>query len=99
MQAETTRLELDLVDRIEWLRRRRGLTPGELVRRSGISDGTLYNWRSRRSRIPAEAVPPLARALGTTTDFLHGLTDDPAPRGPDGEVQLLGFPSDSATPE
>jgi hypothetical protein len=97
MQVETMRLELDLADRIEWLRRRRGLAAGELTARTGIPYQTMYAWRNRTRKIPAWALAPIARALETSTDFLTGMTDDPRPRP--AVVGTESYPDDRGTPE
>lgn len=63
-------------ERIGVLRRRQGLTQRELGQESGVHPNTIARLERGRLRdLPGAAVARVARALGTTTDFLLGLTE------------------------
>ncbi len=64
------------VKRLDQLMATRGWGPGELAERTGLSYNAIYKLRSGAGQRPAaETIARLAVALGTTTDFLLGLTD------------------------
>lgn len=44
-----------------------------------VQQSTVSNWLRGARSVPAEKVPELAKALGCSTDYLFGLTDQPAP--------------------
>lgn len=61
-------------------REQKGLTKKEFAESIGEYAGTYSAWEN--ASLPGSySVPKLALCLGTTTDYLYGLTDDPAPRG------------------
>ena len=60
--------------------RRQGWTRRELANRAGLHEQHLAKVeRGDRYRIEADTILKLAQALGCTTDYLMGLTDDPRP--------------------
>lgn len=62
------------------LRAQTGLAKKEFAESIGEYAGTYSAWEN--ASLPGSySVPKLALCLGTTTDYLYGLTDDPAPRG------------------
>jgi transcriptional regulator with XRE-family HTH domain len=64
-------------ERIGVLRRRQGLTQRELGEESGVHPNTIARLeRGRLTDLPGKAVARVAKALGTTTDYLLGLTED-----------------------
>lgn len=68
------------IDRIDSMMEHHGWGPGELAERSGVAYDTIYKIRTTmRPRTSAEIVAKIAVALGCTTDYLLGLTDDPMP--------------------
>ncbi len=44
-----------------------------------VQQSTVSNWLRGARSVPAEKVPELAKALGCSTDYLFGLTEQPAP--------------------
>jgi len=63
-------------ERIGVLRRRQGLTQRELGEESGVHPNTIARLeRGRLTDLPGKAVARVAKALGTSTDFLLGLTE------------------------
>lgn len=67
--------------RLKALRKRRGLTQGQVAEYAGISQSTLSEIeRGEIAPKTIDAIVNLTNYFGTTTDFLLGLTDDSSPR-------------------
>jgi transcriptional regulator with XRE-family HTH domain len=67
--------------RLRELRRERTLSQQDLAKRMGVAQGWISELENgRQTRIEAETVYRFCRALGCTSDYLFGLTDDPRPR-------------------
>jgi len=67
-------------ERIQKLMEERGLSVMELASRAGIHVSQPYKLLSgERPRSAATTIASIATALGTTTDYLLGLSDDPHP--------------------
>jgi transcriptional regulator with XRE-family HTH domain len=63
-----------LGERVLLLRRRADLTQAELARQAGIDVMTISRVeRGTKKRLEVESLARLAKALGTTTDYLLGL--------------------------
>ena len=54
-------------------------TQSDLGAEIHVQQSTVSNWLRGARSVPAEKVPELAKALGCSTDYLFGLTDQPAP--------------------
>jgi len=66
--------------RVITARGRQGWTRRELATRAGLHEQHLAKVeRGDRHRIEADTILKLAAALGCSTDYLMGLTDDPTP--------------------
>ncbi len=66
-------------ERIKKLREERGITRQKLAEIVGVSTTSLY-YIEKGINIPSSTlVAKIAEALGVTTDYLLGLTDDPRP--------------------
>lgn len=65
-------------ERAKILAKKKKLTLRELNDKAGIGTNSIYNWKTRKPG--SEAVKAVAHVLGTSTDYLNGLTDDPLPR-------------------
>lgn len=63
----------------------RGLRPIDLSRLSGINSGQISKYLSGDAEPKAETILVIAKTLGVSSDFLLGLSDDPAP-STDGEL-------------
>ncbi len=66
-----------LGERVVILRRRRGFSQPELAHQAGMSVTTLNRVENAHQSLYMEKVVSLAKALGTTADYLLGLSDDP----------------------
>ncbi len=64
--------------RIRLLRDDLGWTQGDLAQRLGVGVSTISGFERGASGI-ARVAGELAQALGTTTDYLYGLSDNPLP--------------------
>jgi transcriptional regulator with XRE-family HTH domain len=62
-------------ERLVLLRRRKGWTQPELAREAGMSITTLNRVENAHTSLTMEKVAALARVLGTSADYLLGLTD------------------------
>jgi transcriptional regulator with XRE-family HTH domain len=63
-----------IAERVETLRKEKGWTKTELARRSGLNQMHVYKiCAGIRTKIEAETIRKLARAFGTTTDYLLGM--------------------------
>jgi transcriptional regulator with XRE-family HTH domain len=66
-----------LGEKVERLRRERGLTQQELADRAGVSQTIISRLeRRRRTNVHADVLKGLAKALGCTTDYLVGMYED-----------------------
>jgi len=64
--------------RVVALREQLSLTQVELQRRCGVSQAAISRYQNGETIMPEHAAA-IARALGTTVDYLEGRTDDPSP--------------------
>jgi transcriptional regulator with XRE-family HTH domain len=66
--------------RVITARGKHGWTRRELAKRAGLHEQHLANVeRGHRHRIEADTILKLAAALGCSTDYLLGRTEEPAP--------------------
>jgi transcriptional regulator with XRE-family HTH domain len=68
-------------ERLVLLRRRKGWTQPKLAREAGMSITTLNRVENAHTSLTMEKVAALARVLGTSADYLLGLTDELHPSG------------------
>ena len=69
-------MEEKLHHRVKALMKEQGMTQRELAKRSGLTEASVCKYLSG-SRLPhSEAVVLLAKALGTTSDYLLGIKRD-----------------------
>ena len=84
--------------RLKALREETGLSRKEFAESIGEYPGTYSAWENA-SMPGCERVPKLALCLGVTTDYLYGLTDDPAPAVlPEGQMMIAGWMPGGTTP-
>lgn len=63
-------------NRIKALAKKRKITLRELNDQAGFGTNSIYNWKNRQPS--SSALRIVAQLLHTTTDYLTGLTNDPA---------------------
>lgn len=85
--------------RVKELRIATGLSKKEFAESINEYPGT-YSACENNSMCGSEKVAKLALCLGTTTDYLYGLTDDPKPPAllPEGQLMIAGWMPGSTTP-
>lgn len=78
--------------RVKDLRVQTGLSRKEFAESIGEFPGTYSAWENA-SMAGSCSIPKLALCLGTTTDYLFGLTDDPNPPAsmPEGQLAICGW--------
>lgn len=77
-----------VAERLQYLLESRDMKQKELADRVGISKQSLYQYLHCKCEPRAEIIAKMAAALGTTADFIVGLTADPAPREYDPETEM-----------
>ncbi|MBP2058941.1 transcriptional regulator with XRE-family HTH domain [Lactobacillus colini] len=68
-------------ERVKILAKQKKMTLKEVNDKAGIGTNSIYNWKTRKPG--SDAVKAVAHVLGTSTDYLNGLTDNPIPRSED----------------
>ncbi len=91
-------MEEKLHHRVKALMKEQGMTQRELARRSGLTEASVCKYLSGARTPQAEAVVLLAKALGTTSDYLLGIKRDEESIYLDLEKQVLEN-KESLTPE
>jgi transcriptional regulator with XRE-family HTH domain len=77
-------------ERIVLLRRRKGWTQPELAMKAGMGITTLNRVENAHASMTMEKVVALAKILGTSADYLLGLSDDPGSERNPAAVELVG---------
>lgn len=86
--------------RVKALREATGLSRKEFAESIGEYPNTYSAWENA-SMAGSGAIPRLALAFGVTTDYLYGLTDEPAPKAvpqPEGQLAICGWMPGGTTP-
>ena len=65
-------------ERVLLLRRRKGLTQPQLAQQTGMGIATLNRIENGHQSMNMDKVVALVQALGTTADYLLGLSDEPS---------------------
>lgn len=66
-------------DRIRELWVKRNMSPSGLGYKVNTDGSVISRWETNRSKVSQRYIVKLAAALDTTTDYLLGETNDPAP--------------------
>ena len=82
-------MEEKLHHRVKALMKEQGMTQRELARRSGLTEASVCKYLSGARTPQAEAVVLLAKALGTTSDYLLSIKRDEGSIYLDLEKQIL----------
>ncbi|WP_258107175.1 hypothetical protein [Christensenella minuta] len=67
------------IERIVLLLDKSGMSDAEFERRLGLKEKIVYGWKTGRSKSYTKMLPEIAEVLGTTSSFLLGEADNPAP--------------------
>ena len=101
--AEEWKRSRDLFStRLREEREKTGLKRQDFADKIGEYKATYSAWEN--GNLPgSDRMPKLARALGVSTDYLYGLTDDPTPPGakqpqPEGQLTIAGWMPGSCSP-
>ena len=73
-------------DRLRDLRTQRGFSQEQLARLADVGHQQVWRYESGNTMPSAEIVARIARALGTSADYLLGLSDDPSPQEVRGDL-------------
>jgi len=65
-------------DRLRSLRTQRGLSQEGLAEEVGVRGQQIWRYEKGDNTPAADVLAQIARALGTSADYLIGLTDDPS---------------------
>ena len=84
--------------RIRELRKQRGLTQNKLAELIGADSNLISRWETGKSKPISLYVQKLAQALGTSTDYLLGDTDDSSPVSGSITVSVVKKTSDNNAP-
>jgi transcriptional regulator with XRE-family HTH domain len=63
-------------ERIKKLAKQKHLSLVEINDKAGLGTRTIYHWN--KTKPSNDNLKAVAKVLGTTTDYLNGLTDDPS---------------------
>lgn len=66
----------NLAEKIAKLRKEKGLTQSQLAEMINVSNKTISRWETGEGYPEITLLMPLAKALGVTTDYLLGITQD-----------------------
>lgn len=67
-------------DRLRHIRLQRGYSQSELAGMLDIGNKQIWRYENQETTPDSETAARIARLLGTSADYLLGLTDDPSPR-------------------
>jgi len=70
---------MGILDRMDGLRKERGWSRSELLRRVGLPNNAMAEWAKGRNRSYLKHLGKIAEALGTSAEYLRGETADPSP--------------------
>ena len=74
MEEEKPTKEARIGKRIDYIRRKRGLSQTELGKAVGVTKKTIIDYEDK-NKIPLNKIKKIAVALNVTTDYLLGLSD------------------------
>lgn len=73
-------------NRLRDIRRDLGLSQESLADALGIGNRQIWRYENGETQPSGDMVAQIARVLGTSSDYLLGLVDDPSPRTLPGEL-------------
>lgn len=78
-----------LGERLRGIRERQGLSRDRLGRIADISGQQIYRYEINEQMPLGDTLARIADALGTSTDYLLGLTDDPIPQATGNDLSTI----------
>jgi transcriptional regulator with XRE-family HTH domain len=81
--APSGQIRLSPGERLKILRGRARVNRPQLAEWAQVSRSALSRYEADQGALPLDKAARIAATLGTTTDYLAGLTDDPDPPDPD----------------
>ena len=95
MSAIERIVDMTTFERIKKLAKDHGMTIAEVNEKAGLGKNSLYNWKYQKPSY--ESLKKVADVLGTTPDFLNGVTSDKT----EGKIQWkdLGMPYGGHIPD
>lgn len=82
---------MEVLHRITTLIRHNGWSEREFLRRLGMNEGALRDWRSGKSSTYKKHLNRIAAILGTSTDYLSGETENPHEQPQNGMIAVPVF--------
>ena len=71
---------MSTIERIFALMESSGVKAVELSKATSVSTSVISSWKKGLQKPSTEAIIRIAAFFGVSTDYLHGVTDDPRPR-------------------
>jgi transcriptional regulator with XRE-family HTH domain len=76
-------------ERIRKLRKAKGLSMGEVADAVGVARSTYAGYETEYREPSLDVLKQLAVTLETSVDYLLGLTDNPSPKDPDNNLEVI----------
>lgn len=83
---------MTLGDRIRYIREKRNILQKQLADALGITNVQLSRYETGDRKPDPDTLKEIAKYLEVSTDYLHGLTNDPNPKNDYGGTAFYGFP-------
>jgi transcriptional regulator with XRE-family HTH domain len=74
------------IDRVLYLMSDKNISAVKLCSEIGLAKNAISEWKAGRIKPSTEHVTKIAKYFKVSTDYLHGLTDDPDPSAPEGGI-------------
>ena len=82
-----------LSEKLREVRLSRGMSQVELAKQLGVTKQSVSNWENDNIQPSVDMLVRLARLFGVSTDYLLGLTNNPAPAAVSGSDTVPGVPA------
>lgn len=70
---------MEIGERIRKARKQKGLTQPQLGDKVNVSSQVVSNWERGYTTPDSDDITRVAKVLGISTDYLHGIIDEPTP--------------------
>lgn len=75
IQDEKPKLSASIGKKIDYIRRKRGLTQEQLAEKIGVTKKTVIEYEKAEDKIPLQKLISISKVLNVPTDFLLGISD------------------------